>query len=274
MEDNALSHPRPSLATVRLPPHAWWALLLSRTLGWVTLTVVVSFPPVALLGLWVAFGGNILDPSAFHLLPWTLGVAVGAVALALPFALGGALFASELAGGRTRRGLLWVLARLRGMPTVSLTVALVLLFGRGALLPALALSLYPWLCWRLYRLFHRIPRAYRRVGLNLGVRPGRLIRDLILPLSWRPLSGCLLVAVAEAVTEAVLPALAGSGQGSTTLAGHLLQTVFHEGVASPARVLLLLSQLYLVVAALRVVALVLVGASWTDPVLEDTDVPD
>lgn len=274
MEDGTIPRPQPSLATVRLPPHARWALLLGRTFGWLTLMVVVSFPPVTLVGLWVVFGGNFLDPSALHLLSRTLFVAVGAVALALPFALGGALVASELAGERTRRGLLWVLARLRGMPTVSLTVASVLLFGRVALLPALALSLYPWLCWRLYRLFHRIPRAYRRAGLNLGVRPGRLIRDLILPLSWRPLAGFLLVAVAEAVTEAVLPALAGSEQGSTTLAGHLLQMVFQEGMSSPVRVLLLLSLLYLVVAALRIVALILVGAPETDTVDEDTDVPD
>ena len=134
----------------------------------------------------------------------------GAVCVSLPVALGAALFQTEcLQSARMKNIFRNCVYSLNAVPTILfglvgyLFFAVVLEAGvswvTGSLI--LAVMILPTLQVNIQEAVEALPEAYREAGLSLGMRPGALIRSVILPQSVFGIVTGILLGLARAAGE-------------------------------------------------------------------------
>ncbi len=217
---------------VNIPLSARVLLASSRALAFSVAVSLLFFP--ALLVLFAvtqrhdALGtlqrlGSLLGPTL---------VTVGAgLVLALPIALVAGLYLSEAASTRFRTRILPFLKAAHYIPTLVVAVFWASLDPSANLIVAFSLCFLPLLSWEFYRIFQNVAANIRQTALHLGATRGQLIKDLLLPLSARPLMSICWVMGARGLGEAVLPALLVGPDQTTTLAGLLLRQAPAEAAA-------------------------------------------
>ena len=107
-----------------------------------------------------------------------------------------------------------------------------LLYNGFSVTLGLVYSYLPFMILPLYGSLSRLDESLVEAAADLGARPGRVFRDVILPLSLPGIAaGCLLVFI-PAVGEFVIPDLLG-GPG-TLMVGKMLWQEFFDNVDWPA----------------------------------------
>lgn len=211
-----------------IPLFAQFVLAFSRLLALVAMCCLVLFP-----ALLVIFSLNIqhdsppiLERLGLHLGSSLLSVGMGLL-LAFPLSLLSALYLSEAATPRFLSRLLPLMNATQNIPVLTLAVFWASLDPSRNLGLAFALYFLPMLSLDFYRIFQRIPDELRYTAMHLGTGRFQVVRDLLFPLTLRPLIGVSLLAGGRGLGEAILPSLLLPAQ-QTTLAGLLLVVGPHE----------------------------------------------
>lgn len=147
--------------------------------------------------------------GVFGQLLGSLALAVGACVVALPLALGVAVYERLLASAAQRRVLDAVLAMLQGIPPIVFGLFGLMLFvhaldwgvslASGALI--LSLVVLPTLTLSAVAALQRIAPEYNEAARSLGLSEGRLLRQVWLPQAWPGLVTGMLLGMARALSE-------------------------------------------------------------------------
>lgn len=139
----------------------------------------------------------------------SLLLAVGAVLVAAPFALGTALYHHLLAGVTQRRSLSALMNMLQGIPPIVFGLCGLIVFvhllqwgvslATGAVV--LAAVILPMLVLNSITALERIPFEYTEAARSLGLRHGAVIARVWLPLAWPGMLTGLLLGMARALSE-------------------------------------------------------------------------
>lgn len=211
----AVLHPAAGLAAVVLIVTAWMALaglvLWSFAESW---RFPDPLPDAWTLARWVEAGADIGRPLAA-----TLGI--GAVAVAVAILLVVACLEHE---SRRRRPLLalWLLYLPLLVPQLSflygvqqLIVRLGLDGGWLAVAWSHLLFVLPYVFLSLADSWRALDDRYRRSAASLGARPGRVLRQITLPLLLRPVLIAVAVGFAVSVAQYLPTLFAGAGRVET-----------------------------------------------------------
>jgi phosphate transport system permease protein len=149
------------------------------------------------------------------LIAGTASVTALAMALAVPFGIGAAIFVSEFCGPRTKEGLKIVIELLAAIPSVvwgfiGLTVMnplIISMFGvpiglnvlNGGVI--LALMSVPIIVSIGEDALRAVPDSYREAGIALGVTRWQLVYRVLLPAAKNGLLAAVLLGVGRAVGE-------------------------------------------------------------------------
>ncbi|NOY63491.1 MAG: ABC transporter permease subunit [Gammaproteobacteria bacterium] len=139
----------------------------------------------------------------------SLLLALGAVLVATPFALGTALYQQLLATPRQRRLLERFLNMLQGIPPIVFGLFGLIVFvhlmrwgvslATGAVI--LAIVILPMLILNSVAALARIPHEYTAAAQSLGLSHGAVIWRVWLPQAWPGIATGLLLAIARALSE-------------------------------------------------------------------------
>ena len=166
-------------------------------------------------GIWPLVSGTLL----------TAGIAV---AVALPFGLGAAIYLSEYASLKARRFLKPALEILAGVPTIvygffALIVVTPLLqavvpglAGFNALSPGIVMGIMiiPMICSLSEDALFAVPERLREASYGLGASKKVTITKVVLPAAMSGIAASLLLAIARAIGETMIVAIA-AGQRPT-----------------------------------------------------------
>jgi len=139
----------------------------------------------------------------------SLLLALGAVTLATPLALGTALYQRLLAGARQRRLLDVFLHMLQGIPPIVFglfgLIVFVHLMHWGISLATgsvvLGIVILPMLVLNSVAALARIPSDYTEAAQALGLSPGAIIRRVWLPQAWPGIITGISLAIARTLSE-------------------------------------------------------------------------
>ncbi len=139
----------------------------------------------------------------------SLLLAVGAVLVATPFALGTALYYHLLAGAAQRRALNTVMNILQGIPPIVFGICGLIVFvhllqwgvslATGAVI--LAAVILPMLVLNSISALERIPFEYTEAARSLGLSHAAVIARVWLPQAWPGMLTGLLLGMARALSE-------------------------------------------------------------------------
>ena len=166
-------------------------------------------------GIWPLVSGTLL----------TAGIAV---VVALPFGLGAAIYLSEYASLKARRFLKPALEILAGVPTIvygffALIVVTPLLqavvpglAGFNALSPGIVMGIMiiPMICSLSEDALFAVPERLREASYGLGASKKVTITKVVLPAAMSGIAASLLLAIARAIGETMIVAIA-AGQRPT-----------------------------------------------------------
>jgi phosphate transport system permease protein len=192
-------------------------------------------PAVSKLGLWQFLSGSNWDPvqDSFGALPFlygTLVTSVLAILVAVPVAVGLALFLTEMSPGRVRRVVSFFIELLAGIPSVvyglwGLLVLVPLLrervqpalgktlgflplfqgppLGLGYLCAGLllAIMILPTIASVTVEVLRTMPASLREGALALGATRWEAIRTAVLPYARRGILGAVVLGLARALGE-------------------------------------------------------------------------
>ncbi len=185
---------------------------------------------------------------------WTAVVTVEALTIAYPWGLAIAVYLSEFAMSRTRRGFLQLLELMASVPTILPGVLLVLV-----ILPAfqrswsgvgpwafgmvvgvmVGIMLVPSVAVACVAILTDVPRSLREGAFSLGASRFEVATRLALPSARSALLGVLLLTVAKAAGETVVVMLAREAAWSTatgqfsTLSTEAVRTTLTEWYQPP-----------------------------------------
>ena len=176
----------------------------------------------------------LFQPQSFGILPlvWgTLLVTIIALAVAVPFGLGGAIFLSEYAPDRLRRTVKPILEILAGVPTVvygyfALTFITPLLqnvFPDMIVFNALSAGLVmgvmiiPMVSSLSEDAMLAVPQSFREGAYALGARKYEVILKVVLPSALSGIVSSFILAISRAIGETMIVSVAAGSTPNLTL---------------------------------------------------------
>ena len=157
------------------------------------------------------------EPASFgaaRIILGTFSVAILAMAIAVPFSLGGAIFISEFCGGRLKEILKVVIELLAAIPSVvwgfiGLTVMSVLIRDLGSTTGLsvlngaiiLALMSMPIILSISEDALNAVPDSYREAAIGLGVTRWQMVYRVLLPGAKKGLLAAVLLGMGRVVGE-------------------------------------------------------------------------
>ncbi|QPJ65237.1 MAG: ABC transporter permease subunit [Candidatus Nitrohelix vancouverensis] len=165
------------------------------------------------------------EGGVFYQIIGTLILTVGALAIALPLAVGTTLFQTEcLRSHRLKAAFRAVIYSLNAMPTILFGLAGYVLFGvylgagvswlTGALI--LGIMILPTIQASIQEAVEGLPEKYRETGTSLGMTPWALAQNVVLPLCWHgAVTGGLLGLARAAGETAAIMFTAAAFSGAT-----------------------------------------------------------
>jgi phosphate transport system permease protein len=154
-----------------------------------------------------------------------------AIAVALPFGLLAAIYLSEIASGRARRALKPALEVLAGVPSIvygyfALVVVTPILqrvvpdlAGFNALSPGIVMGIMilPMISSLSEDAIHAVPAALREAAYGLGATRVAVITRVVVPSAFSGIAAAFVLAVARAIGETMVVAIAAGQQPRLTL---------------------------------------------------------
>ncbi len=185
-------------------------------------------------------GGGVL-----YQITGTVILITAAGVLALPVALGTAIYQTEYIGTALKRTANLLIYALNGVPTIIFGLFGYIFFGvflrmgvswlTGSFI--LAVMILPTVVVSIKEAIESIPIKYREAGLALGFTRWRLIRSVIIPQSFFGMVTGLLLGLARAAGETAAIMFT-----ATTFSGVSIPLSFHEPVTTLQTHILTLSQ--------------------------------
>jgi phosphate transport system permease protein len=176
----------------------------------------------------------LFQPQSFGILPlvWgTILVTIIALAVAIPFGLGGAIFLSEYAPDRVRRTIKPILEILAGIPTVvygyfALTFITPLLqnfFPDMIVFNALSAGLVmgvmiiPMISSLSEDAMLAVPQSFREGAYALGARKFEVVLKVVLPSALSGIVSSFILAISRAIGETMIVSVAAGSTPNLTL---------------------------------------------------------
>ena len=176
----------------------------------------------------------LFQPQSFGILPlvWgTILVTIIALAVAVPFGLGGAIFLSEYAPDRVRRTIKPILEILAGIPTVvygyfALTFITPLLqnvFPDMIVFNALSAGLVmgvmiiPMVSSLSEDAMLAVPQSFREGAYALGARKFEVVLKVVLPSALSGIVSSFILAISRAIGETMIVSVAAGSTPNLTL---------------------------------------------------------
>jgi phosphate transport system permease protein len=176
----------------------------------------------------------LFQPQSFGILPlvWgTILVTIIALAVAVPFGLGGAIFLSEYAPDRVRRTIKPILEILAGIPTVVygyfaltfITPLLQTVFPEMIVFNALSAGLVmgvmiiPMVSSLSEDAMLAVPQSFREGAYALGARKFEVVLKVVLPSALSGIVSSFILAISRAIGETMIVSVAAGSTPNLTL---------------------------------------------------------
>ena len=176
----------------------------------------------------------LFQPQSFGILPlvWgTILVTIIALAVAVPFGLGGAIFLSEYAPDRVRRTIKPILEILAGIPTVVygyfaltfITPLLQTVFPDMIVFNALSAGLVmgvmiiPMVSSLSEDAMLAVPQSFREGAYALGARKFEVVLKVVLPSALSGIVSSFILAISRAIGETMIVSVAAGSTPNLTL---------------------------------------------------------